>query len=236
MKIKYLFHSGFIVETSEYFLVFDYFKDNCKKPLHMECGQLCQEDIPMDKQIIFFVSHAHYDHFDKEIFKLCPKAKFVISNDLRINKTDNMIVCKPYEEFEVEGLKIKTFGSTDEGLSYLVKIEDKTVFHAGDLNWWHWEGESDQDRELAKGLFESELGKIKGENVDIVMFPVDPRLEGAYYFGGKAFIEEISPKIFIPMHFQDSYSITDKFKKIIDSANLNVRVITLNKRGQDIDL
>lgn len=236
MKIKYLFHSGFIVETDDVFLVFDYFKDNCKKPLHSECGQLCPSDIPKDKKVIFFVSHAHYDHFDKEIFNLCDNAKFVISNDLRINKTDNIIVCKPYEKFEVEGMEIKTFGSTDEGLSYLVKIEDKVIFHAGDLNWWHWEGETDTNKSIAKFNFESELDKIKGEKIDIAMFPVDPRLEGAYYFGGKAFIEAIKPDVFIPMHFQDLYSVTDKFKKLIDDNYPNVRVITLLRRGQYIDL
>lgn len=31
--------------------------------------------------------------------------------------------------------------STDEGVAFLVTAEGRTVFHAGDLNWWHWEGE-----------------------------------------------------------------------------------------------
>lgn len=30
-KIKYLFHSGFLVETEDRIIVFDYFEDNCKK-------------------------------------------------------------------------------------------------------------------------------------------------------------------------------------------------------------
>ena len=80
------------------------------------------------------------------------------------------------------------------------------------------------------------MEKLMGKKIDIAFFPVDPRLEQAYYYGGKYFIEKIKPKYFIPMHFQDSYTITTKFKKLIESEGLDTKVFNLNKRGEIIEL
>lgn len=236
IKIKYLFHSGFLLETDNKFLVFDYFKDNCTKQNNTDCGQLKATDFPDDKEVIFFVSHAHYDHFDKEIFKLHKNSKYIISNDLRINKDERTITCAPYQCFEVDGVKVRTFGSTDEGLSFLIELDGICIFHAGDLNWWHWEGESEEDKQHAKDIFLKEMEILSKNHVDIAFFPVDPRLEDAYYYGGKYFIEMMKPKIFIPMHFQDCYSITGKFKMLMEKENIDTKIVTMEKRGQLLDI
>ena len=235
-KITYLFHSGFTIETDTQFIVFDYFKDNCIKQKSKDCGQLCTKSFPRDKRVTFFVSHAHYDHFDKEIFKFVEEAHYVISNDVKIKEDGKIKICAPYEKFEYNGLKIQTFGSTDAGLSFLIELDGKRVFHAGDLNWWHWEGESEAERDYAKAFFFEELDKLKGQEVDIAFFPVDPRLEAAYYYGGEQFIRAIKPKHFIPMHFQDSYSITTKFKKRMEDQVPSTTIYHISKRGETIEL
>lgn len=236
-KINYLFHSGFTIETDTDFLVFDYFKDNCAKQLMKDCGQLCpKKSFPSGKKVTFFVSHSHYDHYDREIFKIVQDAHYVISDDVKINPKENIKICGPYEKFEFNGLKIKTFGSTDEGISFLVNVEGQNVFHAGDLNWWHWSGETAEERAYAERIFFEELEKLKSETIDIAFFPVDPRLEDAYYFGGKKFIDEFSPKHFIPMHFQDSFEISAKFKKLIESTESKTNVYRITKRGETIEL
>jgi L-ascorbate metabolism protein UlaG (beta-lactamase superfamily) len=48
MKIEYIFHSGFTVETDNYFLVFDYYK-----------GKI---NLREDKRTVVFSSHNHGDH------------------------------------------------------------------------------------------------------------------------------------------------------------------------------
>ena len=131
---------------------------------------------------------------------------------------------------------MKTFGSTDEGLSYLLEVDGKKIFHAGDLNWWHWEGETDQEKEAAQKMFFKEIDILKGSEIDIAFFPVDPRLEDAYYYGGKYFIEEVCPKVFIPMHFQDCYYITRKFRAVIENIQNSTRIIEIEKRGQELDV
>lgn len=236
LKITYLFHSGFTIETDTDFLVFDYFKDNCTKQKMKDCGQLCEKSFPKNKNITFFVSHSHYDHFDREIFKLTDNASYVISNDVKVNSSPNIKICGPYEEFIFNDLKIKTFGSTDEGISFLVNLGGRNIFHAGDLNWWHWEGETDAERDYAKNIFFDEIEKLKDEKIDIAFFPVDPRLESAYYYGGEYFISQMSPKHFIPMHFQDCFTITSKFKTYMSERSPDTVIHSLNKRGELIDL
>lgn len=236
-KVTYLFHSGFTIETDSDFLIFDYFKDNCTKQQMKDCGQLCKKSIPLNKKVTFFVSHSHYDHFDKEIFLFPEKAHYVLSDDIKVSVADNIRLCGPYEEFEFNNLKIKTFGSTDAGVSFLVKIDDRSVFHAGDLNWWHWEGETESERVHAKKIFFEEIEKLKGEHIDIAFFPVDPRLEAAYYYGGEYFISQLSPKHFIPMHFQDCFTVTSRFcNHIKSSLKSNTVVYELNKRGEVIEI
>lgn len=234
MKLTYLFHSGFKLETDDKIIVFDYFKDNCCKSRNKSAGH-CHDTLGLEKQLYFFVSHAHYDHYDKEIFKFVNTRQYFISEDLKMDKSEKITFCKPYENYEFDGMKITTFGSTDEGVSFLVEIEGKKIFHAGDLNWWHWAGETKSEQKNAEELFFSEIEKLKDVDIDIAMFPVDPRLDRAYCLGGKNFIEIVKPKIFIPMHFLDCYDVTRDFYLLMSNVDY-CKVITLSKRGKEIDL
>lgn len=235
MKITYLFHSGFMVELEKTLLIFDYFKDNCKKNKYKDCGQLKTEDLPKDKNIYIFVSHGHYDHYDKEIFSFnSEKVKYIFYKEVKSNKGySNIYPMDAYQELKFDDISIKTYGSTDEGISFEVSVESKVIFHAGDLNWWHWEGESFQEKEDAKKAFTQEVDRITGTNIDIAFFPVDPRLEDAYYMGGEYFIDKITPKVFIPMHFQDVYSVTDKFKNHFQEKK-STNILAIHERGEII--
>ena len=55
MKITYINHSGFLVETRDCYYIFDYFK-----------GDLPYFD--KKKEVIVFCSHFHEDHFNPQIF------------------------------------------------------------------------------------------------------------------------------------------------------------------------
>ena len=74
-------------------------------------------------------------------------------------------------------VKVKAFDSTDEGLSYLVEMDGIRIFHAGDLNNWHWREESTpREIEEAERDFQQVMETMRGEKVDVAFFPVDPRL------------------------------------------------------------
>ena len=55
MNVTYIQHSGFSVDFADMMLVFDYWM-----------GEIT---IPEDKPVYVFVSHAHHDHFNEEIFE-----------------------------------------------------------------------------------------------------------------------------------------------------------------------
>ena len=141
MKITYLDHSGFAVEYKKYVLIFDWYK-----------GKLPEFD--SEKEIYVFSSHSHYDHFDRKIFELeniYPNVRYVLSADI----TEKPVPSKVWfviadKEYRIGNLKVQTLHSTDAGVAFLVYVDDRIIYHAGDLNWWHWEEESRVYNEMMK--------------------------------------------------------------------------------------
>lgn len=215
VKIEHIFHSCFVVETENYQLVFDYYKG----------------DISLkDKKTIVFVSHGHEDHYNTEIYKWKDTIKdisYILSSDIDINyKEEKIHSISPYRSIEIEDLEIKTFGSTDMGVSFFVNVDNVNIFHAGDLNWWYWDDDPEEERLDMEKSFKDEIDKIKGLDIDIAFFPVDPRLESAYSLGGEYFINEVKTKYFFPMHFGDNFSITSDFIHKLDRNTCEIKELS----------
>lgn len=219
VKVENVYHSCFTVETENYYLIFDYYK-----------GQVELKD----KKTLVFVSHGHGDHFNPEIFTWNDRVKdisYIISSDVKLTSiSDNIHLINPYESLTLDGVNIKSFGSTDAGVSFLINLDNISIFHAGDLNWWHWDDNSEEENLHEEKIFKEEVERIKSEKIDIAFFPVDPRLGAAFYYGGEYFIREVKPKYFIPMHFGDKYSVsTDFTHKIKDTSTKIVEICHNNQ-------
>lgn len=104
------------------------------------------------------------------------------------------------DTLESDHLIVTMFGSTDAGGSFLVDTGTHRIFHAGDLNWWHWSGDTPANIAEAKALKEKEFAPLLGVSVDIMMFPVDARLEVAREWGALDILSMMNTKLFIPMH------------------------------------
>ena len=50
----------------------------------------------------------------------------------------------PQMTLEIKGARIQTLPSTDEGIAFLISYQGHVIYHAGDLNWWHWEGRPEE--------------------------------------------------------------------------------------------
>ena len=103
---------------------------------------------------------------------------------------------------------MKAFGSTDEGGSFLLEWNNLRIFHAGDLNNWHWNEEVAKEESLSyenNFLCELELLAEESDRLDLVMFPVDPRLGSDYMKGATQVISRIGVRYFLPMHFGEQY-------------------------------
>lgn len=220
MTLRYIFHSGFLLETEKSILIFDYWMDpaNVMKPYIDPSGS---------KHIYVFTSHFHEDHFTKEIFEWRQNNPFtdytyILSKDIlkrrRAKKEDADVWMAKGSVWEDEKIKVTATGSNDSGVSWIVETEGKTIFHAGDLcNWYARfladgvpEGEiySEEFGEYINPVAEEKrfLGELKDIHkitgtFDLVMFPVDGRIGNGYTLGGRQFIERFKVGMFVPMHF-----------------------------------
>lgn len=195
VDLYFLHHSGFMLELETMILVFDYYLDPLKR--------LEDRLEKTDKPVYFFVSHVHGDHFNRAIRKFEKRASgYFLHRDCHLALADESLL----HEMDVgetvnEGpLSVHMYGSTDAGGSYMVEAEGLTIFHAGDLNWWHWAGEGDSENREASDWFFRELSCIKEKEVDIAMLPVDARQQAAREWGVKAYLSHFSAGLLIPMH------------------------------------
>jgi hypothetical protein len=99
-------------------------------------------------------------------------------------------------------LTVTAFDSTDLGISFLADFCGIRIFHAGDLNFWHWREESTmQEIEEADAEFRKAVLPISREKIDVAFFPVDPRQGTMFEAGANYFILTVKPRILIPMHY-----------------------------------
>lgn len=227
VKIQYLYHSGFLVETEQHILIFDYMEGQVEFSA---------------KRSLVFASHAHSDHFNPAIFQWLsrkPDIQYILSNDIPRNilhgiPNSNVTFLGAYEEITVGDVTIKTFGSTDEGVSFLVHCDGLTLFHAGDLNWWSWWQDTAENIALAEKQFKEEIARLKGEQIDLAFFPVDQRLEHHYSLGADYFIRELAPQYLIPMHFGDHLETSKRYAE--KAGNGPSKIVAFNELGREISL
>lgn len=240
MKIVYIYHSGFAILGDNFTIIIDYYLDSDGND---ESGILHNEILKRKGKFYVLSTHFHPDHFNKEILRwkeIIPDVKYILSKDILRHKRaqkEDAIWLKKGELYEDEILQVHAYGSTDVGCSFLIEIEGTKIFHAGDLNNWHWMDESDEKEwKGAEKNYLHELDYIYQSirKVDIAIFPVDPRLGHEYMRGAKQFIEKIKTKIFIPMHFEPNYEKANAFKELAN--NNEVKFIELIHPGQIINI
>lgn len=72
------------------------------------------------------------------------------------------VFLKPDTVWEDGVLKAETFRSTDEGVAFWCTVDGHTLYHAGDLNHWYWDGEDPQWNENMTRNYRKEIGKMEG--------------------------------------------------------------------------
>lgn len=225
VKVKHIYHSGFTLETDDIMMVFDYYR-----------GKIDLKD----KRTLVFATHGHADHYTEDIFKWKGErddVSYVLSSDIaHFSKSKDIHIMKPYENLKLEGVKVQSFGSTDQGLSLIVSYKDINIFFAGDLNWWHWPNDSLEEQKEEERQFKDEIAKIKRVNVDInlAFFPVDPRLGEGFSLGGEHIIEELEPKYLFPMHFGDKYDTSRNF--INKMGDLDTHIVDIDEKYKEFDI
>ncbi len=213
MKVTYTGHSGFLLETDAAYYLIDYIR-----------GQL--PDFCPDKPLYVMASHWHGDHFAKEIFAspLGDRVtRFVLSRDIyRKHKkqlpewagelNDRITWVLAGNSYELDGCTVSTLKSTDVGVAFVLREKNGCSFyHAGDLNWWHWEGEPDPWNPNVEKAYKKEIDKLANISFDVAFVPLDPRLQDAYWYGLGYFEEKVKARHIFPMHFWEDYDVIPRY-------------------------
>lgn len=215
MRVTFLAHDGFLIELNTVCLLFDWWK----------------EPIPPlpDKPLLVFISHRHEDHFNPEVFTLAERKadiQFLLGSDFHLLSRNlekwrltpetaaKCRRCGKHDVFQpLPAVTVETFPSTDEGVAWMVTAEDKAIFHAGDLNWWHWAEEGDAWNRNMEANFKRYTEPLRGRRADLAMLPLDPRLESGGDLGPDYFLRLMDVRRFFPMHQWDHFEFTDEFLK-----------------------
>lgn len=204
LEITYLNHSGFRVDQKDRTFIFDYFPEN-------GVGYLNPETL-RGRDVVVFSSHRHHDHYTPEIFSWEDSAKtitWILSDDIPAVPGRGRVFVRPGKTYAAGDICIRTLESTDEGAAFLVKSGEKVIYHAGDLNWWHWTDESDAYNLDMEQRYKHQIELLKGEKIDVAFLPLDPRQEQNYILGMDWFLRHVCTDFVFPMHFWGRREVFD---------------------------
>lgn len=236
MELIYIYHSGFVIEGKDFSFLFDYYQDTPDLFVH-------RKFLNRPGRLYVLSSHSHPDHFNPEVLGWKterPDIQYILSEDIRNNRKacfHDAAFLKKGESWNDDLVKIKAFGSTDIGISFLIDVADKRIFHAGDLNNWHWQEESTPEEiEKAETDYLNELETLAQttDYVDLALFPVDPRLGENYTRGARQFIDRIHTRQFAPMHFWKKYDKANAFGEVVTGRG--GKFIAIHQPGERIGL
>ena len=204
VEITYLEHCGFFIELEQFCLLFDYWQGALPAPIE-------------GKALLTFSSHAHHDHFTREIFSYgqgWAQAFHILGNDIRLSakrkaqwqiRPETLHRMGPDMTLSLQGVTIRTLRSTDAGVAFLVEAEGRTIYHAGDLNWWVWEGEPDADNEAMTRAFLNEMEKLRSTPIDLAFLTLDGRQQNDMFRGFDYCMRHLRIRQDVPMHSFGDY-------------------------------
>lgn len=229
MKVTFILHSSYFVELESCCLLFDYYEG---------------EVPPVHKPLYVFASHCHGDHFSPSVFRFASPdhpTHFILSNDIWESRVPEelrpaTVFVSPRKLYELDGLKIATLQSTDQGVAFLVECEGKRIYHAGDLNCWVWDGAPRYQNDQMVQVYRKELKLLEGKDIDVAFVPLDPRQDADFDLGMKYFFEAAGAKHVFPMHMWGDYSVVPLFKSTPTYRDWASAVMDVSAPGQEFEI
>lgn len=244
MQVIFIHHSCFLVEIDEKVLIFDYFDGDKVNGYHFT-GKIPQYE--PDTPIYMFASHSHQDHYDMDILRWREhynNIKYIFSKDIKISPNflakhgidpsvrEKVIFVGADKKYEVDDLKIETFRSTDAGVAFYVDVRGVSLFHAGDLNDWNWEGAGGLVNGKIEREYKFQIRKLAKRPLNMAFVVLDPRLEENQYEGIDYFLRTTDAEYVFPMHMWQNYAGIAAYKKRITNKEMRERIIDISRENQ----
>lgn len=256
MKVTYIDHSSFLIELENIVLLFDYFKgtipslpkskqlfvfsshshhDHFNPDIFSLSGEYENVTYILSKDIESMLAdnnNSNYNSIKNQIFYMdIHEHKCFVSSD-----NSSTIVTNNSNEVNENTLVVDTLESTDLGVAFIVTYNDKVIYHAGDLNWWSWEGETQAEYIEMTSKFKKEIDRIKGFSFDVAFVPLDPRQEGRFWWGLDHFMRETNTSVVFPMHLWGEYDTIPKLKELDRAKNYASKVISVTEEQQEFTI
>jgi ankyrin repeat protein/L-ascorbate metabolism protein UlaG (beta-lactamase superfamily) len=199
-KIWFANHGGWVFQTENNLLIVDYWSRGVEpeNPC-LANGWINPEEIK-DFNVTVLVSHEHGDHYDPIIWEwqeAIPNIRYVLGMEVADREGYELIA--PHTTLNFDNLDITAFESNDSGVGFVIASDGVTIFHPGD--------HANETRDFS-GTYWPEIEYVK-ENfstIDISMMPIRgcglPDVESVR-LGVIRTLEELQPKVFLPMHSSD---------------------------------
>lgn len=244
MQVIFLHHSSFLVEVDDKVLIFDYFEGDRVEGYHFS-GKI--PGYAADTPIYVFASHSHRDHYDMDVLRWAQHYSdihYIFSKDIRISPNflkkhgidpkirEKVTFVAPDKKYEVDGLSVQTFSSTDAGVAFYVDVNGVSLFHAGDLSDWRMEGVGDLINGKMSREYRHIVRRVSKLPINLAFIPMDPRL-GKYQFEGMDyFVKNADAEYIFPMHMWQDYSGIGEYKKHISNGEMAERIIEIERENQ----
>ena len=232
-SVTFLGHSGFFVELEQVCILFDYWQGPLPPP------------IP-GKHLLALVSHGHKDHFNPTIFSYgesWARVDFIVGNDVRLSakrraalgvREETFHRLGPDRDEEFQNVQIHTLRSTDVGVAFLLQAEGWTIYHAGDLNWWTWPEQTEEEQVSMTQAFQREIAKLRGVQIDLAFLTLDARQEQAAFLGFDYYMTHCAIRWAIPMHSFGEYEMQRALLESPISLPYRERVMLLTEPGRQL--
>jgi L-ascorbate metabolism protein UlaG (beta-lactamase superfamily) len=219
--IRYLFHSGWAVQTQHHMLIFDYTEPlpppgrPALIPKSIEPAEIA------DQVVTVFVSHVHTDHFNPEILKwrsVIKNVRYVWGWE-GVGDPEDIHFGRERQVVGDGGLEILNIYHEGDGIpesSFLVRVDGLTIFHAGDHG---------SSRGMKDPVFGDNIRYLAGQahHLDLMFTPT---------FGGEIdAIRALQPCVVFPMHDGGRERQYALFARKLESIGLKVQVGAADQRG-----
>ncbi len=233
--VTFFYQSGFTVAVGKTLLIFSYWQEHVPQELWLN-----DKDFKGFNNIIVFVPRTSVEHNDPAVWQFSRSfpITYVAAAEVGASAEDqkNLHLMQRGDSLKAAGAQITAYGSTDAGVSFMVKVAGIHIFHAGDLNLWHWREQSTL-REITRSEdeFYRTVASIREDRIDICMFPVDPNLGGFYDAGANHFIMAKKPRLFFPMHWGIRSEIAQDYARRMHTPFTTVHALTQPRQTAQID-
>lgn len=238
VSVTFFYQSGFAVAIGKTLLLFSY-----HIPEGMpETIKIGENDLSGFNNILFFVPNGSKEHLDEKIFAWSSDypVHYIVSKDAEgfVPKLlPNLHLVTEGDTLSIADAEVTVCPSTARGVSFYVQTHGVRVFHAGDLNLWHWREESTPRKvSLAENEFYETVEKLPKERFDLCFFPLDPNQGGYYDAGANHAIMALKPRVFFPMHFGNRGEIAEDYARRMYTRRTAVCALTKPRETAQIDL